>query len=64
MPERDPVAADFVGKTIVAFEADSVNVWRFKFSDGTAIAIEADLFGYPSLPCMQVCDECAADLVG
>jgi hypothetical protein len=62
MPERDPKPEDFVGKTIISFDGSSVNVWRFGFSDGTAIAIEAETWG-PGLPGMAVCEECAADWV-
>lgn len=62
MAERKPRRRDFVGKTIVAFDGRACNLWRFTFSDGTAIAIEADIesFGsYGGIPVMQVCEECA-----
>jgi hypothetical protein len=58
MPDRDPVPEDFVGKTITGFEPDAINIWRFRFSDGTAIAIEIEGFG-PAGPGLVVCDECA-----
>ena len=32
----------FVGKTVAAVDADSINVVRFEFTDGTPIAIDAD----------------------
>jgi hypothetical protein len=32
----------FVGKTIQSIEADSVNVWLFKFTDGTEQQVEAE----------------------
>ena len=32
----------FVGKTVAAVDADSINVVRFEFTDGTTIAIDAD----------------------
>jgi hypothetical protein len=56
--ERDARPDDFVGKLIVNIDTRACNVWRFFFSDGTAIAIEADVWG-PGLPIMQVCEECA-----
>ncbi len=56
---REPVPADFVGKTIVRFEASSINVWQFQFSDGSVIAIEAEPSGPMGLAEMQVCEECA-----
>lgn len=61
MAERDPVSADFVGKTIAEVDTSACNLWRFRFTDGTAVAIEADTFWTPAgdLPMMQVCDECA-----
>jgi hypothetical protein len=61
MADRDPVQADFVGKTIAAFDSLACNVWRFAFTDGTAIAIEAETFGQHNLPMMVVCEECAED---
>ena len=32
----------FVGKTVAAVDAESINVVRFEFTDGTTIAIDAD----------------------
>ena len=32
----------FVGKTVAAVDADSINVVWFVFTDGTTIAIDAD----------------------
>lgn len=58
--ERDPHPADFVGKTIDHIDTGACNVWKFFFSDGSAIAIEADVWG-PGLPIMQVCEKCARD---
>jgi hypothetical protein len=55
--ERDPRPADFVGKTIIDADLSAANIWRFRFSDGTAIAIEAEYFGV--LAILQVCEECA-----
>lgn len=61
--ERDPRPADFVGKTIAAIDTRACNVWRFTFSDGSAIAIEAEVMNteYGGIPVMQVCPECAID---
>ena len=36
----------FVGKTVAAVYADSINVVRFEFTDGTTIAIDADVQHY------------------
>ena len=32
----------FVGKTVAAVDAESINVVRFEFTDGTTMAIDAD----------------------
>ena len=45
MDERDPTPADFVGKTITEFDGSAINVWRFGFSDGSAIAVTVEPFG-------------------
>lgn len=58
--DRDPLPSDFIGKTITAFDGESINVWRFAFSDGTAIAIEVEGFGAAGYG-MVVCEECAAN---
>ena len=58
MADREPVPEDFIGKTITKFDGSSINIWRFGFSDGTAIAIEVENFGNAG-PGMVVCDECA-----
>jgi len=58
MPDRDPIPTDFVGKTITSFDGDCINIWRFGFSDGTAIAIEVESFGAAGYG-MVVCEECA-----
>lgn len=59
--ERDPIRSDFLGKKIIDWDFGASNVWRFFFDDGTAIAIEADVFStqYGGIPVMQVCVECA-----
>lgn len=61
MADRDPVPEDFVGKTITEFDGRAINIWRFGFSDGTAIAIEIEAFG-GGLYGMVVCEECAAEM--
>lgn len=53
---RDPQPDDFVGRTIVAVDTRSCNIWRFSFSDGSSISIEAEVHG--GIPVMQVCTEC------
>ena len=32
----------FVGKTVAAVDAESINVVRFEFTDGTTMVIDAD----------------------
>jgi hypothetical protein len=61
MAERNPEKRDFVGKTIARIDTRACNLWRFFFTDGTAIAIEADCQStqYGGVPVMQVCEECA-----
>lgn len=63
MAERNPRKRDFVGKTIKRIDTSACNIWRFLFTDGTAIAIEAECHstGYGYLPVMQVCEECAEE---
>ena len=51
---------DLEGKTIQRFNCDADNVWRLEFTDGTAVAIEADL-GLSSCPIMLLCDFCATN---
>lgn len=58
MADRDPTLDDFVGKTITSFDGDCINIWRFGFSDGSAIAIEVEGFGQAGYG-MVVCEECA-----
>lgn len=61
MPERDATQLDFVGKTITGFDGSSWNIWRFQFSDGTAIAIEAEN-NHVCGAGLQICDECAVEV--
>lgn len=58
--ERDPQPDDFIGKTITAVDTSACNVWRFRFTDGSAIAIKAEVMDtrYGGVPVMQVCSEC------
>lgn len=51
---REPAQADFVGKTVAAVDFRAANIWRFRFTDGTEIAIEAGEYA------MTVCRACAA----
>lgn len=52
MPHRDLDPKDFVGKTIKKVDFRAVNVIRFFFTDGTAIAIETENHA------MIACDVC------
>ena len=54
---RDPKPQDFVGKTIARVDTKAVNIWRFYFTDGTAVAIEVDAVA-PMVYGMVVCDVC------
>ena len=47
----------FVGKTVTAVDADSINVVRFEFTDGTTIAIDADEQHY-GIAVIQVSADC------
>lgn len=62
--ERNAVPEDFIGKTITGFDSSACNVWRFMFSDGTSLAIEAEVMSmgnYGSgIPIMQICVPCGA----
>lgn len=54
---RRPTKKDFEGKTVKRFVRSADNVWKLYFTDGTAFAIQSDLFH--GLACMEVCDVCA-----
>jgi hypothetical protein len=57
---RKPVAKDFVGKTIKSFRKHADNHWRVTFTDGSAIAINAEnayLGMGMSLPILEVIDQ-------
>ena len=56
---RRPKKKDFEGKTIKRFQRSADNIWRFWFDDGTAFAIQSDLFH--GLACMEICDQCVAE---
>lgn len=58
--ERKPKAADFVGKTIRRVNTRSCDIWRIYFTDGSAIAIEAEVENteFGGIPVMQVCESC------
>ena len=49
---------DLIGKTITGFECDAVDMWSLRFSDGTAVTIEADVSGPYSIPGMTLCNTC------
>jgi hypothetical protein len=56
-----PKPEDLIGKTIVAFECETVNMWVLKFSDGTAVAIDAEAVGMYNIPTMTFCNTCWTD---
>lgn len=58
--ERDPLPSDFIGKTITGFDGSSWNLWRFQFSYGTSLAIEAENH-HAAGPGLQVCVECGKE---
>lgn len=49
---------DLIGKTITGFDCSAVNMWSLRFSDGTAVTIEADISGSYGLPSMTLCNTC------
>jgi len=51
---RPEKKSDFEGKTILRFEADADNIWRFWFTDGTAFAVQCEDFSvnYGPLTCI------------
>lgn len=61
MPDRKPRKSDFAGKTIKRVDTRACNIWRFYFTNGTSIAIEAECqwTGFGDIPVMVVCEECA-----
>ena len=66
MSHRRPRRSDFAGKTIKRVDSSADNIWRFHFTDGSAVAIESEIFSaggsYGSgLACMFICDECAME---
>lgn len=58
--ERDAVPEDFIGKTVTGFDSSADNIWRFTFSDGTSLAIEAEVQStvFGGIPFMQICVPC------
>ena len=54
---RKPRKSDFVGKTIKSVNISACNIWTFYFTDGSAIAIEAEVF-HPGFAAMEVCRAC------
>jgi hypothetical protein len=48
---------DFAGKTVARVDAKAVNMIRFYFTDGTAIAIETEGFGH-GIVGMVACEVC------
>jgi len=52
---------DFQGKTVERFECDAMNAWKIFFTDGTAVAIEAEITGMYGLPGMTLCNTCWKD---
>lgn len=62
MSHRNLKRSDFEGKTVQRFVCDAVNIITFHFTDGTALAIEAELMTSYQLPGMVACDECIAPM--
>ena len=56
MSHRKIQKKDFEGKTIKSIDCRAVNVLRFFFTDGTAIAIETENYA------MVACDECVEEV--
>ena len=54
---RQPAKADFEGRTVVQFEPDADNVWRFRFADGGSLAVQCETSG--GIAYMEICDVCA-----
>jgi hypothetical protein len=54
---RRPKKRDFVGKTVQRFDRAADNVWRIWFTDGTAFAIQSEVFH--DIACMEICEVCA-----
>lgn len=54
MPHRDVKRKDFEGKTIKRIDCRAVNIFRFYFTDGSSIAIEAEG------DMMVACETCAS----
>jgi hypothetical protein len=48
---------DFTGKTIARVDAKAVNIIRFWFTDGTAVALEVDAVG-PGIYGIVACGAC------
>lgn len=56
---RRPTSKDFTGKTVKSFRRHADNQWRFTFTDGSAIAINAETYSIGSagsLPALEVID--------
>jgi hypothetical protein len=53
---RKPMKKDFEGKTIKKFSRSADNIWRFWFTDGTAFAIQSEV--YCGVAIMELCEEC------
>ena len=58
MTHRDIRKEDFVGKTVIDLDCEAVNIIRFKFEDGSALAIEVDAVGL-GIYGMVACETCA-----
>ena len=57
---RQPKSKDFVGKTIKSFRRHTTNQWRFTFTDGSELAINAETYSVGSigsLPALEVIDK-------
>lgn len=59
MAHRDVKRSDFEGKTVAKIDCRAINIFRFYFTDGTALAIEVDAVGL-NVYGMVACDVCVA----
>ena len=66
MTLRIPRIVDFVGKTIVAIDVSSINMWCLQFGDGTSVGICAEpiYLGGATLSELSVEDDLSAENCG
>lgn len=59
-PHRKLTKKDFEGKTIQSVDVQACNIIYFTFTDGTRLAIEAEV-QWPGIPTMEACEPCAEE---